>query len=138
MKIGDGNTQVPPDADLLERMEAAHSQGISQADQASAADGAGAAGGGAEQLEEPAGELEARLLDTARAGLEGGFESADDIRQKVVDVLVDQRYADRLSDEEHRQVRDTLRASLVNDPQFRREVDNMLVLAAGKLANQST
>lgn len=139
MNVSDASASL---GELLERMEQAHrgeaAEQVRQTDDTAASDGpdAGAESTTGEAVDAISPRLESRLLETARGALEGDFGSVDEVRSEVVDAIIDERYADRLSDGEADRIAETLRATLTADPNFQREVDNMLVLAAGMLADE--
>lgn len=143
MRIGDGNNPVGSD-DLLDRMAEARAEktgvdATAAADASSRADAATAseATGRAQPPESDAlGPLKDRLLATAERALAGAFDSADALRCEVVGVIVDERYGAHLSDGERDEIVQTLQSSLADDPEFKAEVDNMLILAAGHLGRR--
>lgn len=143
MRIGDGNSPVGSD-DLLDRMAEARAEktGVDATAEAAssgrtdATTAADAAGQAQAATPDELGPLKERLLSTAERALEGGFESADALRCEVVGVIVDERYGAHLSDGERDAIVETLQSSLADDPEFKAEVDNMLILAAGHLGRR--
>lgn len=136
MKVGHDSTPKAAD-DLFERMRRAHrGEGVDEVEREEAGleDGrtdleqgsAAAATGYAPRLQQ-------RLIETAELAIDGAFQSPCELREAVVEAIVDERYADKLPADEADSIRQTVQGSLANDPLFRREVDNMLVLAAEQL-----
>lgn len=80
--------------------------------------------------------LQARLLAIAGDALDEKYATPTDIREAVVDAILDERFGDSVKGIEREHVSNTLKASLVDDPQFSRQVDNMLILAARKLGTE--
>ena len=140
MKVGDGGFGAGNQGDLLQRMQRAHTReseaagkvGDSPAFDASQRSSAAGKSDRASRAQNP--ELEDELLTTASAALEGEFETDDQIRGAVVETIVDTRYGDDLADSERSRIVSTLEQTLVDDQEFRAEVDNMLILAARELA----
>lgn len=89
--------------------------------------------GEAVESESPRAPLDDRLLKTARSALEGQFDSIDQVRARVIDVILEERYADTLRAADRDGIESTVRAALESDPNVRREIDHMLVAAASEL-----
>ncbi|MGM0555887.1 MAG: hypothetical protein ACQEVA_05885 [Myxococcota bacterium] len=141
MKIGNDGFNAGGKDDLLERMERAHrreAEAANSVDAGSSFDatrvGDAQKTTGASQTEKS--ELETHLLETASAALEGEYDGPDDVRGAVVETIVDTRYGEGLARSERSHIVETLQQTLVDDREFRAEVDNMLILAARQLAQQ--
>lgn len=134
MNIGDGCNGP----DLFARMHQAHRQEV--ADSVGSSREAEAAGNVVELStigQEPVGaELESRLLATAAAALDGGFESVDELQKAVIGAIVEARYASHLPASEAEQITRTLEMTLSTDPNFGKEVDNMMIQAARRLGRR--
>ena len=134
MKIGNG-----PDPSLLERMKAAHTESV-QATDTEAADGVGTTSTPA-----PAGQTEAAVkappptglkrdaLVIARDVVNGKFSSDDEVRARILDAIVDSRFGDGLDRSERKRASKMLSVTLAQDPKFKAEIDEMLVLASREL-----
>lgn len=82
----------------------------------------------------PSERINARLKTTAADVLDGRLEDPRKVRGQVVEIVVDEKYADHLSTREKRAITKTLKETLVDDPAFKQEVDTMLMLAAREVA----
>lgn len=140
MKVGDGGFGAGDQGELLQRMQRAHTRETEAAGEVGDAGAFDASqrtsgiGKSDRALRSQNPELEAELLSTASDALEGKFEGDDQIRGAVVETIVDTRYGDDLADSERTRIVSTLEQTLVDDHEFRAEVDNMLILAARQLA----
>ena len=136
MKVGNGGAGE----DLIQRMKEAHHSEVEQAPESDAPSSATATSaesvGGADESDDA--KLQENLLGTASDALDGKYESSDQLRGAVVETIVDTRYGTNLSDEQRTSVVDTLKQTLVDDVEFQREVDNMLILAARELARSDS
>jgi hypothetical protein len=139
MKIGNDGFSAGGNDDLLERMQRAHTretEAASSVDSGSSFEatrtGRADRTNGASPTKHP--ELEKQLLETASAALDGQYDGPDEVRAAVVETIVDTRYGEGLAKSERSRIVDTLQQTLVNDREFRAEVDNMLILAAKELA----
>jgi hypothetical protein len=137
MKVGDDSTPAAANDDLFERMRRAHRGGeVDEVEHGKADLDAGKAD--LEATPRPSAAdfapgLQERLLEATELALDGAFQTPRELREAVVEAIVDERYADKLPASEADSIRQTVQASLANAPLFRREVDNMLVLAAEQL-----
>lgn len=128
----------PSDSGLLQRMQQTHQE-------ATKAEGAAAGkesvtGFSVREAEsslgsEPAGPsdkspLAARVEVTAAKALRGEFEDDRQVREAVIDAVIDERLSNTLSAAEKRSMSATLKEALVDDPAFIRKVDDMLLFAA--------
>jgi hypothetical protein len=140
MKVGNGGFDAGGQDGLLDRMRKAHnseSEAVGKVDSASsysAAEQASRAGKASEATGSKNPELETELLTTAADALEGKYGDDDEIRGAVVETIVDTRYGENLAQSERSRIVSTLEQTLVDDQEFRAEVDNMLILAARQLA----
>jgi hypothetical protein len=134
MKIGNG-----PDPSLLERMKAAHTESVQAADTA-AAEGAGGAStptgtsqaAPSSKAPAPTG-LKREALVIARDVVAGKFGSDDEVRMRILDAIVDTRFGDGLDRSERKRASKLLSVTLAQDPKFKAEIDEMLVLASREL-----
>ncbi|MBA2660961.1 MAG: hypothetical protein H0U74_01595 [Bradymonadaceae bacterium] len=84
-------------------------------------------------------QIEAKLLMVAQSLLTDDYSmTPTEVRESVVEIIVDQKFGDMLDAVERRRVADTLKEALVDDPGFSAEVDDMLILAARKLGMEHT
>jgi hypothetical protein len=139
MNIGDGSN-AQGTTDLFARMQQAHqtelADPVGSAEDAAAADNvvelaALRSMGGDETV---GAELETRLLETAAAALDDGFETVSELREAVIDAIVEERYADQLPAADAERITRTIKVTLSTDPVFRKEIDNMMIQAARRLA----
>lgn len=143
MDIGNNGFNPGGGDDLLQRMERAHAREVEAAGSVDGAASSAASGSleGVDRSDAASGagspELEKQLLTTASDALDGDFSGPDEVRAAVVETIVDTRYGDGLAKSERDQIVTTLEQTLVDDPEFRAEVDNMLILAARELARKS-
>lgn len=144
MKI-DGS-QMPDD--LLQRMQEAHEQKRTDAvDGASDAVGTDAtfSVGDLQGVEAPRevepterADLELRLEETAKKALSGEFPDAQSVRGEVVEHIIRDRWESRVGKAKTSQMIRTLKPTLVDDPEFSRQVDEMLIMAARQLGSPRT
>lgn len=143
MKVAGGGSAAGGD-ELFERMRQAHRGDASTVDASEASevsdaggpvDSARAGGLEAEAADPAQAALQQSLLETAQRVLDGDFDSSREVREAVVEIIVEQRYAGRLPAAEAEQVVRTMKVTLAQDPTFRQRVDRMLVLAAGQLGS---
>lgn len=141
MKVGNNpNTGAVQGDDLLGRMRQAHDEEVAAATGNDAASGAEAS---TETLSleeaqqaaatDQADRLERGMLKTARDVLESKFEQPGEVREAVVDSIVDARYGAFVEGEHRQDIVDSVKETLSNDVAFRSEVDNMLIHAARRL-----
>lgn len=122
--------------DLLQRMQEAHKQdktdgvgktegqktfSIDQAQTARPADQVGKA--------EPT-QLQTRLRTTAEKALRGEFPDAAAVREAVVEDILRDKWEAKLGRTQTTKMLRALKPTLVDDPEFTRQVDEMLILAA--------
>lgn len=139
MNIGSNGFNAGGGDDLLQRMERAHAREVeaaSSVDSAASSAATGSLGGVGRSGAAESSELEAQLLTTASDALDGNFSGPGEVRAAVVETIVDTRYGDGLAQSERDRIVTTLDQTLVDDPEFRAEVDNMLILAARELARK--
>lgn len=74
--------------------------------------------------------LEASLRTTAERALRGEFSDAAAVRGEVVEQILRERWTQRVGEDKVAEMIDELSANLVDDPEFQREIDEMLVVAA--------
>jgi hypothetical protein len=80
--------------------------------------------------------LQDRIEVEASRALNGEFSTDAEVRSAVIDVIIDEKFGDRLSVADRRKMTRTLKENLVDDPGFVRQVDDMLLLAARELARR--
>ncbi len=114
--------------DLLERMRSAAQ---------SAATPSGASAGAARSPADAVGAatpdvspLESNLREIAQRALDGAYADASQLRGDVVQQIVRDRWQGQIRPEKVEELVDELSRTLVDDPEFSRTVDEMLVLAA--------
>lgn len=78
-------------------------------------------------------ELESKLRVTAEKALRGEFESAEAVRGEVVEHILRDRWENKVGRGKTAKMIRSLKPTLVSDPEFTREVDNMLITAARQL-----
>lgn len=133
MKIGQ-NTATS----LLEKMQQAHAE---------AADGAAkrptsfsvntpAGVAGPTPGAAPASPLHASVSEIAGRVLSGELKTPERARVEVLHAIIKDKWGDKLSPAQHRQVSKSLEQNLVDDPAFVQEVDQMLILAALELGKR--
>ena len=135
MKVGSGGGGIDPS--LIERIQAAHAEEVGEASSASAAESTGAtsaaSSAAASAAPEPPTGLKLGALEVARAVVKGDIQESSVARERIIDAIVDDRFGDALDRPEARQAKKMLKSMLADDPNFTREVDEMLVLAAREL-----
>ena len=123
MKI-DGQNQA---IDLLQRMQEARDAGQTDATKATFAVEPSRETTAADTTPS----LDGRLRDVAVKAMDGGFKTADDVRVAVIEEIVDDRLDALVSKRtERKRLIDGLKTTLVDDPEFQKQVDDMLVMAA--------
>jgi|GEM_PF-6724602 len=147
MNIGDGHAV----GGLFERIEHAYQEGklneaggevaateapaaarpLGADEPAGAASVAAPDANGWEHLENP---VQRGLLKICSQAIDGGYASEDDLRDSVVEAIVELRYGGPLLEGHSAQIMHTLRATLSTDPNFRQGVEHLLLLAARELA----
>jgi len=123
--------------DLLQRMQEAHERqrveggtvGGMAADRTEGARPADAI----EPPESTARALDARVRDIANRALAGEFATSGEVREAVIGEIVDERFGEGLDLSTRRDMTRVLRDALADDPEFGRQVDDMLVMAASDL-----
>ncbi|MFW5965901.1 MAG: hypothetical protein ACOCV2_00215 [Persicimonas sp.] len=130
MKINNASASLD---ELVARMESIEAPG--QTKDSSPADDASASEVTGESVESegPRAPLDERLLKTARDALQGRFDTIDQVRARVIDVILDERYSETLQAAGREGIESTVRAALESDPNVSREIDQMLVAAASEL-----
>lgn len=122
-------------ATLLARIKAAHAEEVAEATPGAAkpASAARAAGPAREATPAaPASPIERAIVAVAQDVIQGRIDSPERARGAVVDAIVAHSYGHLLSGDQA--TVDMVKLSLVDDPQFQREVDDMLIHAARDLA----
>lgn len=79
------------------------------------------------------GDLERGLVSTACEVVAGRYDSADAVREAVVDTVVEAKYDQLVVGDDRDAVVDTVHATLTGDATFRAEVESMLIHAARRL-----
>lgn len=124
MKI-DGQNQL---VDLIQRMQEAHD--TAKTDGASFSLSEQVAHTSRVDSPTEAGLID-RLKETATKALDGGFKDAESVRLAVVEDIVDDKLADLVPKRsEKKKLIDGLQRTLVQDPEFEKQVDDMLIMAA--------
>ena len=122
--------------DLISRMREAHDQAAAEGKKAAAAgrEVSGTGIGSADRGESPVADgLEKKLVDTARRVLQDELGHPSDVRETIVDTIVEERYGEMAEDSDGGQIVETVKDVLKDDVAFGAEVDNMLVQAARRL-----
>lgn len=132
MKIGQNTA-----SSLLEQMQQAHAESAKTAAprtsfSTAAPDVVGAAPPGASATTP----LQSSVSAIASRVLSGEIKSPESARVAVLHAIIDERWGDKLSPAQHRQISKSLEQNLVDDPTFVREVDQMLILAALELGKR--
>ncbi len=123
--------------ELLQRMQEAHEanyDGVAGA----APSGAKFSVAGASEarpVAEPS-ELQAKIEVTASRALSGEFADAESIRAAVVEDIVRDRWETKLPRRKLQTMIGDLKSTLASDPEFSRQVDSMLLLAARSLGGR--
>jgi len=133
MKIGNGSG-------LLERMKAAHTEGVQAGAEVAAFDAAAPTSAPAStgrttiapQADPPTG-IKRAALEIARDVIDGKFGADDKVRSRSLDAIVVARVGDALSRPERKRASKMLEVTLAQDPKFKAELDEMLVLASREL-----
>lgn len=129
MKINQGSSA------LIEQMRQAHAEGKAKSSktgevfslpQQVAESSAGPA----------ANPMESSLMSIAQKVVEGDINDPVDARRQVIAAIVDERYGAMIEPEQRAQTLSMLEHTLVDDPQFSKEVDHMLILASQQLATR--
>ena len=131
MKIGQNTA-----SSLLEQMQQAHAESAKTAAPrtsfaTAAPDAVGAAPGASATTP-----LQSSVSAIASRVLSGEIKSPESARVAVLHAIIDERWGDKLSPAQHRQISKSLEQNLVDDPTFEREVDQMLILAALELGKR--
>ena len=136
MKVGQGDGAGAQAASLIEQMQRAHADGLERADSPSKSFSLDRTQGASETskaapVEAPA--VEKAVLGIAKRVVSGELKESVVARREVLTAMVEDRFGHMLPAKLKRQTLKTLEQSLAHDPQFAREVDEMLVLAAERL-----
>ena len=137
----DNSSSVDPAAagDLLARVRRAHDRALEGGEATEAGDV------DRPPLSDGLREAEHRVADQADAPIERGmiatacqvvagqYESADQVREAVVDTVVEARYDDLVAGRQRDDIVAAVKETLTHDATFRAEVENMLVHAARRL-----
>ncbi|MEM1347056.1 MAG: hypothetical protein AAGI01_00770 [Myxococcota bacterium] len=132
MKIGQGQSQLQ-DTQLIEQMQKAHAERRDELGGAQAFDVSGAK---ERSVEAPKSPLTEGLVGIAEDVVTGRVREVTNVRRRVLEVIVEQRFSGLVEPGTKRQTMQTLEATLSNDPTFAREVDRMLIHAARELASR--
>ena len=122
--------------DLLQRMQEAHEQdkttkaGKTEAQKTFSLDPTHAAHPTESIARAEPSELQTRLRATAQKALRGEFREAAAVREAVVEDILRDRWEDKLGRAQTTKMLRALKPTLVDDPEFTRQVDEMLILAA--------
>ena len=114
--------------DLLARMRE-----VAEAGAADSASVDGASGVGQTAPASAAEALSEALRTTAARALRGEFDTALQLRSAVAEQIVRSRWANTLGEPDLSAVIGELTPSLATDPEFGRQVDEMLLLAAAEI-----
>lgn len=82
--------------------------------------------------------LQTRVRETAARALRGEFSDSESIRGAVVEDIVRDRWEPRLGRAEARKIVKSMKETLSGDPEFARQVDEMLILAARELGSRGS
>lgn len=124
-------------SDLLQRMQQMHQEGTEKAERSPgpaktssdfSVDAPSAES--AAPVAEKKSELASRIETEATRALKGEYSDDAEVREAVIDAVLDERLGGKLNAAEDRRMRGTLKDALVEDPAFMRKVDDMLLLAA--------
>ena len=77
--------------------------------------------------------LVSNLRSTAEKALRGEFAGPSEVRAEVVDHILRERWEAKLGKAKTAKMIRTMKPTLVDDPEFAREVDEMLIMAAREL-----
>ncbi len=136
MKIGSGPGGLEPS--LLERIQEAHTEAIEATPASSAASGAPDADAASPtppaslDVAAPTG-LKLDALCVARDVLNGTISTVEEARTRILDAIVDTRFGNAIPPSERKRCMKMLDLTLANDPNFKIEIDEMLVLAAREI-----
>lgn len=127
--------------DLLQRMQEAHETQATQATQDAAPQKTfrldelqGTSAAQPVEATQPSA-LEARVRETAQKALRGEFADAEAVRAAVVEDVLRERWEPKVGRAQVAKMIKTLKPTLVDDPEFTRQVDEMLVMAARQLGS---
>lgn len=84
-------------------------------------------------VSETDGELKRRMVETAGEVVAGHHESADGVREAIVDTVVDANYDELVAGDGREAIVAAVKETLTRDATFRAEVENMLIHAARRL-----
>lgn len=129
MKIGQ-NLQAP----LFEQMQKAHADAVKTSPAAPFATRDVDASRAPDATSTPP--LRAAVSETAQQILSGKITSPEQARSQVLQAIISDRWGDKLSPAQLRSVSKTLEQTLLDDPNFAQEIDQMLILAAAELARR--
>ena len=79
--------------------------------------------------------LQSRVRDTAQKALRGEFPDAAAVRAAVVDDVLRERWEPKVGRAKIAKMIKTMKPTLVDDPEFTRQVDEMLIMAARNLGS---
>lgn len=122
---------------LIEQMRKAHAERKAQLSEQGGQSFKLQEGQQANQATAPS-EMESSLMSIARQVVDGKLNEPVAVRRQVIEVIVDQKYGALIDPAQKKQTLSILEYTLGDDPQFAREVDNMLILAAQQLAGQGS
>lgn len=117
-------------ADLVQRMQEAHKSAKSDA----ATETFSVQTQNVEPASETKSPLESKLQETANAALNGEYKDADAIRSAVIEHIVDEKLSHLTTKRtERKKLVEGLERTLLTDPEFQNQVDDMLVMAARQI-----
>ncbi len=131
MKINGKN----PSVDLIARMQEAHKTEKSKSSKTFNISEVGSA----TPAEDASGatSLDGQLRITAQKALKGAFNDDKELRLEVISKIVDERFDGVLTKRtEKTKLLKGLEATLLSDPEFGNQIDDMMMLAAKELGKQ--
>ncbi len=127
MKINGQNLSV----DLIARMQEAHK--TEKTESSKTFDVSKAAGPSKAEATSDSG-LDGKLRVTAEKALNGDFKNEKELRLEVISTIIDERFEGITTKRsEKKKLLQGLEATLLNDPEFATEIDDMMLMAAKEL-----
>lgn len=137
MKVGQGNAAGGMQAALIEQMQKAHAESVSESGKAGGSSRQFSVGSseaaGAANAPEAVSPLDKKLVGIAERVINGEISDENAVRTEVLHAIVDERYGDMFEPRQKRQALKTLQHTLTNDPNFSREVDQLLIFASRQI-----
>ena len=119
---------------LIEQMRQAHAEGKAKASKTG--EGFSLPQEASQGAPSTASPIESSLMSIARKVVEGDINTPVDARKQVIAAIVDDRYGNMIEPQQRTETLSMLEDTLVDDPQFSKEVDHMLILASQQLATK--